>query len=304
MHIFVTGASGFIGGSIAHALVGRGYRVSGLTRSADKAEALKALGIEPVVGTLDDAAVLTAAAQAADGVIHAADADHDASVDILIEALAGSGKLLIHTSGSSIVADDAAGAHAGQRFAEDTPFTPMPDRAPRVAMNRRVRQAGIDRAIRSIVICPSMIYGEGRGLQTDSDQLPKLTALSRQSGAGLYLGAGFNRYSNVHIDDLVDLYLLAIDKAPAASFFFAENGEMSFGEIARHIARIIGHDEVTHSLDVEEVTANYGLAARYGLASNSRVIAANARRLGWVPRGLSLGDWFASQGQTLLAGVS
>lgn len=295
MHIFVTGATGFIGGSVAHALVGRGYRVSGLTRSDDKADALKARGIEPVVGTLDDAAILTAAAQAADGVIHAADADHDASVDILIDALAGSGKLLVHTSGSSIIADDAAGAHAGQRFSEDTSFTPMPNRAPRVEMNRHIRMAGIDRAIRSIVICPSMIYGEGRGLQPDSDQLPKLIALSRQSGAGLYLGAGLNLYSNVHIDDLVDLYLLAIDKAPAASFFFAENGEMSFVEIAGHIARIIGREGVTHSLDVEEVTANYGLAARYGLASNSRVIAANARRLGWTPKGPSLADWFASQ---------
>lgn len=294
MNVFVTGASGFIGGSIAHRLVALGHRVTGLTRTPDKVAALKERGIDAVVSSLDDAAVLTAAAQAADAVIHAADADHAASVDILLDALSGSGKLFIHTSGSSVIADDAAGAHPGEAYDEDSTFTPLPFRRERIAMNHRVRQAGIDRAIRSIVICPSMIYGEGRGLQPDSDQLPKLIALSRQMGAGLYLGEGLNRYSNVHIDDLVDLYMLAMEKAPAASFFFAANGEMSFREIAGHIARIIGQEGKTHSLDVEEVTAGYGLAARYGLASNSRVIAANARRLGWEPKGISLSEWFGS----------
>ncbi|KUR75312.1 epimerase [Novosphingobium sp. Fuku2-ISO-50] len=295
MKIFVTGASGYIGGSVANRLVADGFQVTGLTRDDGKAAALEARGIEPVIGSLDDVETLARVAQASDAVIHAADADHEASVDALLDALAGSGKLFIHTSGSSIIADDAAGTHSGQEFCEDTPFTPLPFRLPRVVMNRRVRMAGIDRSVRAVVVCPAMIYGEGRGLQPHSDQLPKLIGLSRQMGAGLYLGEGLNRYANVHIDDLVDLYLLAMERAPAASFFFAANGEMSFLEIAQHIARVIGAEGRTHSLDVEQVTAGYGLAARYGLASNSRVIAANARRLGWVPKSPSLGDWFAAQ---------
>ena len=45
-------------------------------------------------------------------------------------------------------------------------------------------------------------------------------------------GKGLNRYSNVHIDDLVELCLLALEKAPGGSFFFAENGHASFKEIA------------------------------------------------------------------------
>jgi nucleoside-diphosphate-sugar epimerase len=61
-----------------------------------------------------------------------------------------------------------------------------------------------------------MIYGTGRGLQPDSDQIPKLTELSKHAGAGLYIGKGVNRYSNVYLDDLVDLYLLALEKAPAS----------------------------------------------------------------------------------------
>lgn len=51
MKIFVTGASGYIGGSITTALVSAGHEVMGLCRSTDKAALLKQQGIEPVLGT-------------------------------------------------------------------------------------------------------------------------------------------------------------------------------------------------------------------------------------------------------------
>lgn len=295
MRFFVTGASGYIGGSVAQKLIAEGHQVVGLTRTEDKVEALKQRGISPVVGSLDDAVILAREAESAEAVIHAASADHIASVNTFLDALEGSGKLFIHTSGSSIVVDDARGEHAGAEFTEDTPFTPVPFRVPRVAINRHVREAGINRSLRAIVVCPAMIYGSGRGIQPDSDQLPKLIGLSRQMGAGLYPGEGQNRYSNVHIDDLVDLYMLLIKRAPAGSFFFASNGEMSFRDIGENIARVIGKEGVTASLNVDEITAGYGDEARYGLASNSRVIAANARRLGWLPGAPSLSDWFIEQ---------
>src|SRR6516162_8229208 len=84
-------------------------------------------------------------------------------------------KTFIHTTGSAIVADSAAGEYASQvTFTDDSCFDPVPFRRARVIANRLVREASIDKGIRSVVICPSMIYGIGRGLQPDSDQLPKL----------------------------------------------------------------------------------------------------------------------------------
>ena len=222
MKILVTGATGFIGGSVAEALRDAGHTVTGLVRSEEKVPHLKARGIEPVVGALDDVDTLTAVAQAADAVIHAASADHTASVVTLVTALERSGKLLIHTSGSSIVTDHADGEYAAEiPLTEDGYFEPVPYRRPRVDMNRYVRQAAIEKGVRSVVICPGMIYGAGRGVQPDSDQIPELIALSRQIGGATYFGKGLNRYSNVHIDDLVDLYLLVMEKAPGGSFFFA-----------------------------------------------------------------------------------
>lgn len=297
MKIFVTGATGYIGGSLIEKLVASGHVVTGLVRSQAKIPLLKAQGIETIVGTLDDVEILTQAAQAADAVIHAASADHAASIVTLVTALERTGKLLIHTTGSAIVADHADGEYAAETpLNEDSYFDPAPYRRPRVDMNRYVRQAAIEKGLRSIIICPTMIYGVGRGLQSHSDQIPKLIGLSKQFGAGVYFGKGLNRYSNVHIDDLVDLYLLAMERAPGGSFFFAENGYSSFKDIAVMISAVFGLGDKTVALPVEDVIRQYGEAGRLGVASNSFVNAANARRLGWSPKAPSLAEWLKTLG--------
>ena len=61
-------------------------------------------------------------------------------------------------------------------------------------------------------------------------QVPLLIKLAKKRGNAAHAGPGENIWSNVHIDDLVPLYALAIDKAPAGAFYFAENGENSMRE--------------------------------------------------------------------------
>jgi uncharacterized protein YbjT (DUF2867 family) len=96
--VFVTGATGYIGGSVAEGLISSGHQVLGLVRSAESIPLLKDRGIEGVLGNLDDAQLITKAAQEADAVIHAASADHTGSILTLIAALERSGKTLICTS--------------------------------------------------------------------------------------------------------------------------------------------------------------------------------------------------------------
>ena len=92
-------------------------------------------------GTLDDGETLAAAARAADVTINTANAGHRAAADAMVTALAGSGKTFIHTSGSSIVGTRARGELVEAVFDEDTPFTPTPQRAARVAIDKMVRAA-------------------------------------------------------------------------------------------------------------------------------------------------------------------
>lgn len=294
--MFLTGATGYIGGTVAIRLIEAGHSVRGLVRTAGKAELLARHGIEPVVGTLDDAGLLTREARKADGVINAANADHLSSVRALISALTGSGKPLLHTSGSSVIGDDARGNRVAEAiFDEDTPFVVPSAKQDRRDIDLIVLRAA-ESGVRSAVICPSNIYGIGRGLNPHSVQIPFLANNARKHGFVQVVGRGVNRWSNVHIDDLADLYLLVLTKAPAGAFYFAENGEASFGEIGDAIAARLGLGPV-QSLPAELAAEKWGDSrAYYSFGSNSRVRAKRARReLGWTPRHTSVISWILSE---------
>ena len=290
--IFLTGPTGYIGGSVAARLVESGHRVRGLVRSQDNAARLVERGIEPVLGTLDDTDLLTTEARAADGAINTASADHAGALRALIEGLKGSSKALLHTSGSSVIGDDARGSRKSDSvFDEGTPFVVAPMKQPRRDIDLMVIAAAKE-GVRSTVICPSNIYGVGRGLNPNSLQIPFLADNAREHGVVQIVGAGLNVWSNVHIDDVADLYLLALAKAQAGSFYFAENGEASFGEIGAAIAERLGLASV-ESLAPEEAAKRWGESKAYfSLGSNSRVRALRARReLGWKPTHDSVLSW-------------
>jgi uncharacterized protein YbjT (DUF2867 family) len=86
MRFFVTGASGYIGGSVAQKLRASGHEVLGLVRSEEKARLLKDRGVTPILGTLDEAAILTDGARQADAVINAASTDDQGVVETLVAA--------------------------------------------------------------------------------------------------------------------------------------------------------------------------------------------------------------------------
>ena len=289
MKIFCTGASGYIGGSVAAHLAAAGHQVTGLVRSPEKAEAVRALGIEPVMGTLDDGEILAQAARAADIVVNAASADHKGAVIALLDAVSGTGKAFIHTSGSSIVGKRSRGERSDEIFDEDTPVTPSPARAARVALNEFILSHR-DKDCRPVIICPSLIYGIGHGAGRDSVQVPLLIKLAKKRGNAAHAGPGENIWSNVHIDDLVTLYALAIEKAPAGSFYYAENGENSMREACEAINRMLGFVGRPTPMSMQAGAAEWGEGtAEDTMASNSRVRAKRAREeLGWKPQARGL----------------
>jgi nucleoside-diphosphate-sugar epimerase len=292
MRIFLTGANGFIGGSVATTLVAAGHRVRGLVRNKAKAELVAAHGIEAVVGSLDDASVLRDEARAADAVINAASSDHRDAVETLISALTGSGKALIHSSGSSIVADLAMGEPSDRIYDEATPVEPLPDKASRVAIDELVLEAP---GIRSVVLCNTMIYGQALGPPAQSVQIPALLRQAEASGVVRYIGRGLNRWSNVHIADVAALYQLALAKAPSGTFIYVESGEEALGQIAEAIAARLGFG-APQSWNADDAIAAWGRnMAVFSLGSNSRVRGKIAAELGWSPARRSVTRWIAEE---------
>ncbi|MEK6426014.1 MAG: NAD-dependent epimerase/dehydratase family protein, partial [Burkholderia gladioli] len=196
MKVFITGAGGFIGGSIAAGLAADGHQVVGLVRREAQAEELRAIGVEPRIGSLDDRDLLIREAQAADAVINAADSDHRGAVEALIEGLRDSGKVLLHTSGSSIVGDASGGEGSDRIYEEDALPEPTADKAARVAIDTLVLSAA-QRGMRAAVLCNTLIYGHGLGLPRESVQLPRLIRQAQKSGVVRHVGPGRNIWSNV-----------------------------------------------------------------------------------------------------------
>ena len=72
MKIFVTGATGFIGGHLVPKLIARGDQITCLVRNPDKATNLTQLGTTLVKGDVSDRAVMREAMRGVDGVFHIA----------------------------------------------------------------------------------------------------------------------------------------------------------------------------------------------------------------------------------------
>ena len=290
MNVFLTGASGYIGGTVAVKLMAAGHQVTGLARDEERAELLRARDITPVIGTLDDCDVLDGSARAADAVINAAVADNPFAARVLVEALRGSGKRFIQTSGTTVIADTACGEAGGAIYTEDTPFDPLPEKAGRVATDRMVCAAAND-GVHSMVICPGLVYGQGRGVRPHSPQIPAFIELAKASAVARHIGPGANIWSHVHVEDCADLYLLALERAPAGAFFYAGSGEAAMVDTNRAVGRMLGLGDATEPWPMAEALRAWGPPMAYAMGANVRVNSDKARAmLGWAPKGPALFD--------------
>jgi nucleoside-diphosphate-sugar epimerase len=133
--------------------------------------------------------------------------------------------------------------------------------------------------VRGIVIPPGLIYGEGKGYD-----LPNLIALARKHGAAPCLGSGGVRQGFVHIDDLIDLYMLALDSAPGGSMLHGVTDEIALGDLAQAASRLVGAQGRTESLSLMEMYARAG-GRGISLSVNERLASDKTRQLlGWSPR--------------------
>lgn len=216
MQVLLTGATGYIGSAVADALRGAGHEVSGLARSDASAARLTAMGIRPVPGDMVDPATVVVAAREAEGVISAATTNDpgadSAAVAALLGALRGSGKPFVYTSGIWTYGDTG-----GRVVTETGPATPVPLVAWRTPVERAVLQSAGD-GIRSVVIQPAVVYGRAGGIPA------QFVKSARRDGAARFVGTGENRWPLVHVDDLAELYVRALERAPAGTLLIAVAG--------------------------------------------------------------------------------
>jgi nucleoside-diphosphate-sugar epimerase len=277
MRIFLTGATGFIGTAVAEALQAAGHTVAPLARSIDADQDLRHRGLTPFRGDLRNPDSLIVPATACDGVIHAG-TTNDGRIDTeavsrMLHALRGSGKPFIYTSGVWVY------GNTGDRVAdEESPLNPIPLVAWRPSAERIV----LDAAVRGIVIRPAIVYGRAAGILGDFVQS------AHERNAARFVGDGQNRWPLVHVEDLADLYVRALERAPAATVLNAADGPSlkvrALAEAASFGADAGGN---TEAWPLEQARATLGAYAD-ALVLDQQVSSQKARTLlGWSPHAAS-----------------
>ena len=234
MHVFITGATGWVGSAIVGELLDAGHHVTGLSRDREKASWLVEAGAQAVLATLDDLDTLRDAAKAADAVIHTA-FNHDFSrfaenaeqdrrvIEVLGSALESSERPLLVTSGLSGLPRGATEADipgpAGPRKSEVTA---------RALAERGVRVA--------TVRLPPSVHG-----LVDHGFIPIVARLAREKGVSAYIGDGQNCWSGVYRLDAAKVYRLALERGVTEPVYHAVTDEaVPFRAIAEVIGRRFG----------------------------------------------------------------
>ncbi|MFJ4467915.1 NAD-dependent epimerase/dehydratase family protein [Streptomyces sp. NPDC089424] len=276
MQVFITGGSGYIGRFTVQALVRHGIEVTALARSEHSARTVADLGATPVAGTLTDFDVLRDAARRADGVIHlGADyAEGTADVDrAAAEALqdgAGSGPY-VHTGGVWVYGDTDGVVD------EDAPLRPPPLTAWRLENEKRVLARAATGG-RPVVVMPGLVYGRSGGLAQSFFVEP-----GRAAGAVPCIGDGSNHWALVHVEDIAELYVLALDARPGSVYAGVDGPHHRLAEISLALSRAAGCPGEVETVSVEEAVRRMGPIAE-AFALDQRITGARARReLGWAP---------------------
>lgn len=286
MRVLLFGAGGFVGSAIARALKAQNHTVAALARSDESAARLKAEGIEPVPGDLADLAGLAAAARDADGVAFAASIPFDQEWPVasaILTALEGTNKPFVQTTGTAVLSHETPnGEWREETYTEDDAFTPPDWIATRVTTENNIR-AFAERGVRAMIVRPPLIWGHG-----GSKQIPAIFDSVKKTGAACYIGAGLNLYTHVHVDDLADVYVRALEKGQAGALYQAVAGEANWRSIAEAVAAVM--DVPARSVTIEEAKEIWGPFIGplfFGVSSRSRS-PRTRKELGWTPKHLDV----------------
>jgi hypothetical protein len=229
VRIFLTGATGFIGGAIARQLARR-HTLFAMSRSRAGDDALLELGAEPV--RCDLTTLSTVRIPSCDAVIHCAAwvepwgtrsdywrANVEGTEHVLSAAKAAGARRFLHMSTEAVL-------WRGQHLRDVDETHPYPRRTPflyaetKAEAERRVIAANVP-GFDTIVLRPRFVWGPG-----DRTLVPEVTALVER-GAFVWLDGGRARTSTTHVANLAHATELALEKGRGGAVYFVTDGEIS-----------------------------------------------------------------------------
>ncbi|KAL5440334.1 hypothetical protein PMIN06_009689 [Paraphaeosphaeria minitans] len=308
--IFLTGGTGYIGGSVLHALVTAHpeYDITVLLRKTPEAFTSAYPNVKIVQGNYDSAETLAEHAKQADVVVHNGDSDHEPSLNALISGLLSKSTKshLLHLSGTGIISDWASPEHLGTR--NPKVYSDVDDIAaiaalPDHALHRNTEKTLFQTAASMVRKLESRsFYGPGAGPGNTQSAFTRFFIADATTLAGnrvFYTGAGTNTRFWVHISDLTSLYVRVVEAALADAptfsgpgkypgYYFASTQEHAHVDVARAIGEVLvtkgviaDAEPVEVGLDVVDRMAqhpSFSQFGRYMYAANARTRAVRAEK--------------------------
>jgi dihydroflavonol-4-reductase len=324
MKVFVTGGTGFIGGHVVRKLLARGDEVRALVRSPDKGAALAAEGAQLVAGDLSDFDAIRAGMEGCDAVIHGAaiyevgipesrrGAMHEANVvgteNVLRAALEAKVPKVVYIS-----TNGAFGNTRGQVVDETyehpgTDFTSYYEQTKYEA--HRIAKRLIAEGLPCVIVQPGGVYGPD-----DHSELGKVMSdfVKGRLPALAFPDLGMNM---VHVDDVADGVLLALDKGRAGEAYVLGGQITTMRELIGTLASVVGRKppRLTVPTGILKAMAPIGpvVGKLMGQPPNLRELISSGdgvtfwgkhdkaiAELGYSPRGLERGlrDMLAAEGK-------
>jgi nucleoside-diphosphate-sugar epimerase len=284
MHVFVTGATGWIGSVIVPELISQGHTVLGLARSTEAVQKLEATGAQAIKGSLEDLDVLKDGVRQCDAVIHVGFihdfakyeeccAKDKAAIEAMGQALVGSGKPFIVSAGSL-----AAKASDGEFIKETDPGNPQFART----ASDNAALALIDKGVKvTLVRLPPSVHGKG-----DKGFVPMLIDVAKTKGYAAYIEEGTNRWPAVHRKDAAVLYRLALENPSHLILHAIGEEEVPYRNIAEAIAKVTGLP--ARSIGKDEAAEYFGWLRLFCEKDAPTSAAFTRKEMGWAVKQVGL----------------
>jgi nucleoside-diphosphate-sugar epimerase len=312
--VFVTGGTGFIGGTVVRQLRERGDDVVCLVRTPEKATKLTALGAEPLSGDLGDVEAMRNGMEGCDAVVHAAamyqvgipakqhpamwEANVAGTEQAMKAALEAKVPKVVYVSTCGVFGNthrkvvDETYEHPGKEFTSYYEETKLEA--------HRIVKRMIEDGLPAVIVQPGGVYGPG-----DTSQVADLL---KEFFAGKLLLLPFPELGicMTHVDDIAGGILLALDRGKVGEAYVLSGPVVTMREAVETVAAVSGRKAPKRAMPVpllKALTPIGPMVGRlFGQPPNLRELISSAdgvtfwashekasRELGYAPRGMEEG---------------
>lgn len=226
--ILVTGATGFIGPKVVHALRARELPVRALVRDRVQGRALESWGVELAEGDMTRAESLRAAVEGCDAVVHLVSIRTGRRRDF--EAIMSRG------TRDLVEAAQAAGVGRFVHMSASGVGAATQDLTPYYRAKREMEQAVEGSGIPFVIFRPTFVFGRDGGV------LPTFLRQVRWSPVTPVIGSGEGRVQPIWVEDVAAFFAEAVrnEDAPGHAFELGGPDAVSWNELFDRIRHVLG----------------------------------------------------------------